>query len=283
LKAGTYSLIVTADPGNKIGEPNNAVTAPIKITLGAGVVSLSATLAGSTVPTTISAGTASKAGAINIGVTNLGNISTALLPAVNIAVSLRPTAGGADVPLFHQNNVKLPTLLAAIGGKANGKDTITVNVPALPAVQTALIPAGSYKIIVTMTPATAALKVAAVTITGPTIKVTGKTTTGSSLLKHGDTVTFTGNTQLSGQNFLELGSFRTNTGATGSYRFTPTGLTLTYDSGGADVGIFLFTGSQVFLDPVLNGVGKTVIFSTSSTGAFMQGDMNGKAAFAKYG
>ncbi len=281
LKAGTYSLIVTADAGNKIGEPNNAVTAPFKITLAVGAVSLSATLAGSTVPTTIAAGTASKGGTVTLGVTNLGNISTAQLPAVNVTVSLRPTGGGADVPIYHQNGVKLPTLLAAAAGKAIGKDTLAINVPGLTAAQTAQVPPGTYKIVLSVTPATTVLKVPAVTVIGPTITVTGKTTTGSSLLKHGDTVMFIANTQLTGMNFEELGNFRTNTGATGSYRFTPTGLTLTYDSGGSDVGIFLLTGSQAFLDPVLNGVGNTVIFSTSSTGAFMQGDMNGKAAFGK--
>src|SRR6202012_1910891 len=121
---------------------------------------------------------------------------------------------------------------------------------------------GTYKIVLSVTPATTVVKIPAVTIIGPTITVTGKTTTGSSLLKHGDTVTFIANTQLTGMNFEELGNFRTNTGATGSCRFTPTGLTLTYDSGGSDVGIFLLTGSQAFLDPVLNGVGNTVIFST---------------------
>jgi hypothetical protein len=283
LKAETYSLIVTADPGNKIGEPNNAATAPFKITLAAGFVSLSATVAGSTAPTTISAGTASKAGAINVGVTNLGNISTAQLPAVNIAVSLRPTKGGADVPLFHQNNVKLPTLLAATNGKANGRDTLMVDVPAIPAVQTALLPAGSYKIIVTITPATTALKVPAVAVIGPAVTVTGKTTSGSSILKHGDTVTFIADTQLSGTNFLEMGSFTTNTGASGSYRFTPAGLTLTYGGGGTDAGVFTFAGSQVFLDPVLNGVGQKVVFSTSSGGAFMSGTVNGKTVYAKYG
>ena len=281
LKVGTYSFVVVADPTNKIGEPNNSVIAPFKLTLAAGVVSLSASIAGSTIPTTITAGSAYKGGTITLGVQNLGNISTAQLPALNVAVLLRPTGGGADITIYHQNGVKLPTLLAAAAGKPNGKDTLAINVPALTAAQTAQVPPGMYKVVLSVTPATTVLKVPAVTIIGPKITATGKTTTGSSLLKHGDTVTFTGNTQLSGMNFLELGSFRTNTGATGSYRFTPTGLTLTYDSGGSDVGIFLLTGQQVFLDPVLNGVGNTVIFSTSSTGAFMQGDMDGKAAFAK--
>jgi hypothetical protein len=92
---------------------------------------------------------------------------------------------------------------------------------------------------------------------------------------------------LSGTNFLELGSFTTNTGATGSYRFTPLGLELTYDKGlEVETSAIALTGAQAFLDPVMNGVGQKVTFSFDSTGAFMSLPNHGngtQTAYAKYG
>jgi hypothetical protein len=284
LASGTYSVVVMADPTNTFHEANNSVVIPFQLKLAAGVVSLSASITGSTLPTSIVAGTVTKGGTLSLSVSNLGNIATTLVPTVNVAVILRPVSGGADITIFKQNGVNLPKLLAAVGGKASGKDALAVTVPAATAAQTAEIPAGSYKVIVTVAAVSSKLKVPGLTITGPTIAVTGAKTTGGSVLKHGDTVTFTASTQLTGSNFLELGNFVTNTGATGSYRFSPAGLSLTYDSGGVDADTFTFTAGQKFLDPVLNGVGQKVVFSFSSAGAIMSfPNPGGVPAYAKYG
>ena len=286
VPAGTYRIVVTADPTNTFGEANNSWVAPITLHLAAGVINLSASLTSSKAAMTIVAGTATKASTVSFSISNLGNIPTTLVSAVRASVVLRPVGGGSDITIVPSAKYSLATLKAASGGAGAAKDTYTITIPALSAATTALIPAGSYTVVVLVTPVSV-LTLPTITLTGPTVKVTGGTTTTGSVFKHGDVITFTADTQLTGTNFLERGAFVTNLHVTGSYAFTPLGLVLTYNNGGGtDTSTFAFTGAQDFLDPVLNGVGQVVTFSFNSAGAFMSLPNHGtgtQTAFAKYG
>ncbi len=276
LTAGTYLLGVKVLGGN--AGVDTTFIAPFTITAAAGFVTLGGSLT-SKIPLTFPAGKAVNT-TLQLSVTDQGNIATTAIQTVNVSLLLRPTSGGSDVPLITNLAVPLKTLKAK-----TGKDAVKIPL-VLSSVQTNAIPAGTYNVIVTLTPVTVPASTPVV-IPGPSITITGGTVSpAGSIFKHGDTITFNANTQLTGTNFIELGSFSTNTGATGSYQFTPAGLFLTYSTGDTDANTITLIGTQKFFDPTIDGNGTKVIFSFDSAGAFATFPTvgnNSRTAFAKLG
>jgi hypothetical protein len=282
LAAGGYSLVIEVADASPAGTPaqlDNTFVAPFTLQATAGFTNLSASLTDSKIPASIVAGT-SKKGAIALKLDNSGNIVTPSTFKYDITLVLRP-ASGADVPLIQERGVTLPSI------KANG-GTKTLTAPlTLSATATATITAGTYTLVALLTP-TAGSTGSPLTITGPAITFTASVTTPTSgaVLKHGDTVAFNADTQLTTDPPLESGSFTTNLHVSGTYRYDGGLLTLTYSTGQQDILDIDPIGTPTFFDPTLDGNPTTVIFSFNSAGAFASindvGAVGTPTAYAKF-
>jgi hypothetical protein len=264
LATGTYSLVFKVSDGETSTFANNNTLVDNAFTLTAtpGSISITPSLSLTKIPATITAGTAAN-GNISFTLTNNGNIPTPGKLEYTGSLVLHPTSG-SDIPLIPPTDITFDAI------NPDGDTSISSHALALTTTQTSLIPPGTYTLIGTLVP-TNGTPGTTFTVTGPTITFTASSNTGTTtLLKHGDTVNFTGNTQLNGQNFLERGFFTTNVKhISGTYEFTPSGLVLTYSNGDIDTLAVTLTGTQTFFDPdITNGDPTTVIFSTDPTGSF---------------
>lgn len=148
IPAGSYLFKVVLDSSNVVVESDETNVAttdagnPTDVQLG--TVNLVTTINNTTLPPAAVTGT-NVAGAVSINIANSGNVPLPKLTAVDIAVVLRPTGGGADIPIGSK-------LAQKIGGLAAG----AAKPFAVPVVADNTIAAGDYDIVVTVTP-TAAL------------------------------------------------------------------------------------------------------------------------------
>ncbi len=195
--------------------PSNVEGVGAAVQITQGFVSLSNSIASSTLPGTITAAT--KSAVVKVNVLNTGNVVTLKTAKVSVTIVLHPTGGGADITLGAKSGQAFSNVKPMTGFKS-----VTVSIKL-----TGVIGAGSYTLMSTTTPIGFVPTVNNV-ITGTAVSVTAGSSGGTHFLDHiGNTVTVTDLIDTNTQVFQGLGSttvqhwhFIDNLGQTGELFLT---------------------------------------------------------------